>query len=77
MQPRQILVRFLLADAIIDWLQSLKQFFHQCVIPYTCSQPNSDGSVVNTLMKKYFKDWSQSNAIKYADPNLYILLDAF
>ena len=24
----------------------LKTIFHQCVIPYTCSQSNSDGSVL-------------------------------
>ena len=29
----------------LDWLQSLKIIFHQCVISYTCSQSNSDGSV--------------------------------
>ena len=25
----------------------LKTIFHQCVIPYTCSQSNSDGSVLS------------------------------
>ena len=29
----------------LDWLQSLN-IFHQCVISYTCSQSNSDGSVL-------------------------------
>ena len=49
----------------------LKTIFHQCVISYTCSQSNSDGSVLSseldwlqvyddTLMKNCFKDWSQS-----------------
>ena len=50
----------------------LKTIFHQCVISYTCSQSNSDGSKTepseldwlqvydDTLMKNCFKAWSQS-----------------
>ena len=49
----------------------LKTIFHQCFISYTCSQSNSDGSVLklatlatriwyDTLMKICFKDWSKS-----------------
>ena len=34
---------------MLDWLQSLKHFFHQCVISYTCSQSNSDGSVLRAI----------------------------
>ena len=34
-------------DTLLDWLQSLNQFFHQCVISYSCSQSNSDGSVLS------------------------------
>ena len=30
--------------------------FHQCVISYTCSKSNSDGSV----LKHCFKNWRQS-----------------
>ena len=51
----------------------LKTIFHQCVISYTCSQSNSDGSVWlqvydDTLMKNCFKDWSQSSfcVVKYS-----------
>ena len=53
---------------------ALQTIFHQCVISYTCSQSNSDGSVktepseldwlkvydMTHLMKYCFKDWSQS-----------------
>ena len=82
---------------IIRLAPVLKTSFHQCVISYTCSQSNSDDSVLkqshqsktgykymighineklqnrairarlakslwsDTLMKKCFKDWSQSN----------------
>ena len=52
----------------------IKTIFRQYVISYTCSQSNSDGSVLNrairvrlaisisfdTLVKNCFKDWSQS-----------------
>ena len=30
----------------LDWLHSLKHFFHKCVISYTRSLSNSDGSVL-------------------------------
>ena len=36
-------------DDTVDWLQSLKHFFHQCVISYICSQSNSDGSVFSNF----------------------------
>ena len=55
---------------------ALKTIFHQCVMSSTCSQSNSDGSVLrairvrlatsiyyDTLMKNCFKDWSQSRFI--------------
>ena len=35
-----------------------KTIFHQYVISYTCSQSNSDGSVLRQIC---FKDWSQSS----------------
>ena len=34
----------------------LKTIFHQCVISYTCSQSNSDGSV---LKQSHQRDWIQ------------------
>ena len=51
----------------------LKTIFHQCVISYTYSQSNSDGSVLKTEpldlnwlqenVKNCFKDWSQSRSV--------------
>ena len=38
------ILHIIMIDVSVDWLQSLKHFFHQCVISYTCSQSNSDGS---------------------------------
>ena len=43
----------------IDWLQSLKQFFHECVISYTCSQSNSGGSDLSLKTEPSELDWQQ------------------
>ena len=42
---------------ILDWLQSLKQFFINVSyhIHCTCSQSNSEGSVIRSLMTHRFK----------------------
>ena len=42
---------------LVDWLQSLKQFLSMCHIIYTCSQSNSDGSVLKTEPSEL--DWLQ------------------
>ena len=39
--------------------QVLKTFFHQCVISYTCSQSNSDGSVLSLKTEPSELDWLQ------------------
>ena len=46
--PAQDFFYFLiLSRTLIDRLAPvLKTYFHQCVISYTCSQSNSDGSVL-------------------------------
>ena len=36
---------FVVSLMVVDWLQSIKTIFHQCVISYTCSLFYSDGSV--------------------------------
>ena len=41
----------------------LKTIFHQCVISYTCSQSNSDGSVLKKEPSEL--DWLQVNDIKH------------
>ena len=45
----------------LDWLQSLKPIFHQCVMSYTCSQSNYDDGSVKTEPSEF--DWLQVFAL--------------
>ena len=44
---------------MVDWLQSLKQFFINVTL-YTCSQSNSDGSVLKHKTEPSELDWLQA-----------------